>query len=294
MTGSRLPRMEGKVGLITGATSGLGLAAAGGCARLGATVWLAVRNRERGEAARARILEHSGRSRRPRRAVRPEPPASRCDASPSASPARRNGSTSSSTTPGSSPRSASCSPDGIELTLATNVIGLVPAHPVADRAARAQRAVPDRQRVLGGMYTQKLRVDDLQSEQGEFDGPTVYARTKRAEVILTEMWAQRLAGTGVTVHAMHPGWVDTGGLESVAAAVPQRDPTTAPRSSGGRRHDRLAGSRRGACGQLRRVLARPPAPPHPPAAEDPETEAEREPSVGAVRRAQRPTQVPAT
>jgi NAD(P)-dependent dehydrogenase (short-subunit alcohol dehydrogenase family) len=54
------PRMEGKVVLITGATSGLGLAAAGGFARPGARVWLAVRNRDRGEAVRARILEHQG------------------------------------------------------------------------------------------------------------------------------------------------------------------------------------------------------------------------------------------
>jgi NAD(P)-dependent dehydrogenase (short-subunit alcohol dehydrogenase family) len=55
-----LPRMEGKLVLITGATSGLGLAAAGGFARPGARVWLAVRNRDRGEAVRARILEHQG------------------------------------------------------------------------------------------------------------------------------------------------------------------------------------------------------------------------------------------
>jgi NAD(P)-dependent dehydrogenase (short-subunit alcohol dehydrogenase family) len=48
--------MEGKVVLITGATSGLGLAAAGGLARLGATVWLAVRNRERDEAALRRAV----------------------------------------------------------------------------------------------------------------------------------------------------------------------------------------------------------------------------------------------
>ncbi len=52
--------MQGKVVLITGATSGLGLAAAEGLARLGATVWLVVRSPERGEHARERIAERSG------------------------------------------------------------------------------------------------------------------------------------------------------------------------------------------------------------------------------------------
>ncbi len=47
-----------------------------------------------------------------------------------------------------------------------------------------------------------------------FDGPTAYARSKRAQVILTELWAERLKGTGVVVHAMHPGWADTPGLQS--------------------------------------------------------------------------------
>ncbi len=47
----------------------------------------------------------------------------------------------------------------------------------------------------GGMYTQKLSVDDMQIEHGKLDGPKVYARTKRAEVILTEIWAEQLAGT---------------------------------------------------------------------------------------------------
>ena len=57
---SELQRMEGKVVLITGANSGIGLAAAEGFARLGATVWLAVRSAERGEEARAGIIERSG------------------------------------------------------------------------------------------------------------------------------------------------------------------------------------------------------------------------------------------
>ena len=57
---SELQRMQGKVVLVTGASSGLGLAAAEGFARLGATVWLVVRSRERGEQARVRIVERSG------------------------------------------------------------------------------------------------------------------------------------------------------------------------------------------------------------------------------------------
>jgi NAD(P)-dependent dehydrogenase (short-subunit alcohol dehydrogenase family) len=44
--------------LITGAASGIGQAAADGFAGLGASVWLAVRYRARGERARAKILEH--------------------------------------------------------------------------------------------------------------------------------------------------------------------------------------------------------------------------------------------
>ena len=42
---SDLRPMQGKVVLVTGASSGLGLAAAEGFARLGATVWLVVRSR---------------------------------------------------------------------------------------------------------------------------------------------------------------------------------------------------------------------------------------------------------
>lgn len=68
--------------------------------------------------------------------------------------------------------------------------------------------------VSGGMYTQKLRVDDLQNEQGKYAGPVAYARCKRALMIKTEQWAQEWAEHGITVNAMHPGWADTPGVES--------------------------------------------------------------------------------
>jgi NAD(P)-dependent dehydrogenase (short-subunit alcohol dehydrogenase family) len=41
-----------------------------------------------------------------------------------------------------------------------------------------------------------------------------YARAKRAQVVLTRLWAARLRGTSVVAHAMHPGWSDTPGIEA--------------------------------------------------------------------------------
>ena len=38
----------------------------------------------------------------------------------------------------------------------------------------------------GGMYTERLAVDDLQSREGTFSGPVAYSRSKRAEVAICE------------------------------------------------------------------------------------------------------------
>ncbi len=52
--------MNGKIYMITGANSGIGKATALGLARMGATVVMVCRNRERGEAAMAEIKAKSG------------------------------------------------------------------------------------------------------------------------------------------------------------------------------------------------------------------------------------------
>jgi NAD(P)-dependent dehydrogenase (short-subunit alcohol dehydrogenase family) len=70
----------------------------------------------------------------------------------------------------------------------------------------------------GGMYSQKIRVDDLQSERGEYSGSVAYARAKRGLMILTEAWAERWRENGIIVNAMHPGWADTPGVESALPA----------------------------------------------------------------------------
>ena len=54
------PNMTGKVCLVTGANAGIGKATATGLARMGATVVMVCRSRERGETAQAEIAADSG------------------------------------------------------------------------------------------------------------------------------------------------------------------------------------------------------------------------------------------
>lgn len=102
--------------------------------------------------------------------------------------------------------------EGIEQTLAVNLAG---------HFLLTNRLIPKLEeqgtgRIVnvtsGGMYAERIRPDDLQYERGSYRGSVAYARTKRGQVILTEMWAEQLAGSGVVVHVMHPGWVKTAGV----------------------------------------------------------------------------------
>lgn len=66
--------------------------------------------------------------------------------------------------------------------------------------------------VSGGMYTQRLRVDRLEMPPEHYRGSVAYAQAKRALMVLTEQWAQQWAARGIAVNAMHPGWADTPGI----------------------------------------------------------------------------------
>lgn len=203
--------LSGKVALVTGARSGLGRATVIGLARLGAAVRMVVRGREAGEAARAGILGEVPGA---------EVTVDECDLSSLVDVRAFAQRYRSQGQPlhvllhnaGVLPQRREVTAEGNEVALATHVLG---PHLLTRELAGALRgAAPSR--VLwatsGGMYAQPLRLDDLQYQRGDYDGTTAYARTKRMQAVLARVWAQRLEGEGVVVHAAHPGWADTPGM----------------------------------------------------------------------------------
>jgi NAD(P)-dependent dehydrogenase (short-subunit alcohol dehydrogenase family) len=215
--------MEGSTVVVTGATSGIGLAAAERMAGLGARMVLVGRDPGKLEGAASRIEEVPGG----------EAVAYRADLSVldevrqlahdlAAGEERIDVLVNNASVLAPERRT---NPDGVELTLATNLLSpflltnlLIP---------RLVGSAPARIITVssGGMYAEGLDVPGLSMGAEDYRGAAAYARTKRAQVVLTELWADKLAGTGVVAHAMHPGWVNTPG---VAASLPTFRRVTGP------------------------------------------------------------------
>ncbi len=203
--------LHGKTVMVSGATSGLGLAAAEGFARLGARLILLSRDRGRGEKACEQIRSGSPEVQvelamcdlGELRSVRAF--AQRFTAAGEQLDVLVNNA-------GVMCAERTLSGDGIELTFATNVLGPFLLTNLLVGALERNSGGRIINVSSGGMYAQRLHVEDLQMVEEKFDGTTAYARTKRAQVVLTELWAQRLAERGVTCNSMHPGWADTPGL----------------------------------------------------------------------------------
>lgn len=202
--------LSGRTYLITGANSGLGYAATDQLATRGARVIMVCRDLERGTSARdaiararlndrieLRLLDVAelGASRAFCRALSQELPSLDGLILNAGVLLDRRVETS----------------ENNERGLATNVLGPhLMLHELAPLLSKNKgRAVFVSS---GGMYTQKLNVEDLQYTRRPYDGVLAYAQTKRAEVILTELWAEALRDQGVAVNAMHPGWADTPGV----------------------------------------------------------------------------------
>ena len=207
--------LVGRTALVTGPTSGLGRVTAGALADLGARVVLVGRDAERLDAVRSALVERTGEDRFP---------VVRADLGSLAS-VREAVATILATedrldvlvdNAGAIFPERTFGPDGMESTF-----GLMVAGPFVLTAGLLPLLRSSGGRVIavtsGGMYTQALDLEDLQSERGPWSGAKAYARAKRAQTALVREWARRFAGSAVTFVAMHPGWADTPGL---AASLP--------------------------------------------------------------------------
>ncbi len=200
--------LTGKVCAITGANSGIGLAAARQLARRGATIYLLVRNLERGAAAQARICKEAGHSRV---CLVPIDLSSLASVQTCADQIKRQTQRLDVliNNAGDAFARRELSADGVELTFATNVLG--PFALTTALLPLLQASSPARLINVssGGMYLAKLDPSDLQYEHKKYDELMAYAQSKRALMMLTELWAEQLQPSGVAVNCMHPGWVDT-------------------------------------------------------------------------------------
>lgn len=203
--------MDGKTVLITGSSSGIGLATARRLASMGARVIVTSRDPLRAEEARQKVAKVAGAAGTAARTV---------DLSDLDS-VRRLAIELDETEPrldvlvhnaGALLDSFLKSEQDVEMTFATMVLG-----PFALTNALMPMLTRTDGRVIfvssGGMYTQPLKPFPIESPDN-FSGTAAYAQAKRAHVVLAEMFAERLRQDHVTVHSMHPGWADTPGVQS--------------------------------------------------------------------------------
>ncbi len=200
--------MKGRVSVVTGASTGIGFETARGLAALGSRVLLVCRDRERGEAAMARIRAEHERSdielfladlsnmddlwrvaaemqgRHPRIHVLVN--------NAGALFGRR-----------------SISANGIEMNFALNhlsyfiLTNLLTETLVASSPARVVNLASQAHR------KGRLDWDDLQLEHG-YDGYQAYGNSKLMNLLFTFELARRLEKRGVTANCLHPGVVSTG------------------------------------------------------------------------------------
>jgi NAD(P)-dependent dehydrogenase (short-subunit alcohol dehydrogenase family) len=198
--------MTGRVAVVTGATSGLGRQTAAELARLGASVVLVGRNPEKTEAVLEQIRSETGNSKL------------RCEIADLSEMEQVRALAGRIEAPihilvnnaGVLLAERSETREGFETSFATNLLGhFLLTNLLIDKLEAPARIINVSS---GGMYTQRVRVDDLEMKRGRYDGAVAYARAKRGQVILTELWAEALRGRGVVVHSMHPGWADTPGV----------------------------------------------------------------------------------
>lgn len=199
--------MQGKVCMVTGATSGIGLVTAQTLAQQGATVVVVGRNPERGAATVARIAQETGNS-----AVE----LLIADLSSQAQ-VRQLASEFQSrferldvlvNNAGAFFTKRSLSPDGIEMTFALNHLGYFLLTHLLLESLKASAPARIVNVASGAHQGGDINFADLQG-QHQYGGWGAYCQSKLANILFTYALASRLEGTSVTANTLHPGFVAT-------------------------------------------------------------------------------------
>lgn len=205
--------MTGRVSLVTGSTGGLGLSAGRMLAALGSEVWIVGRDRARTEAACREVREAvpNARLRSTVADLAVLDDVRRCADEVLASSSRLDALIHNA---GALTHELHRTVDGLELTAQVHVV----APFLLTNLLRPLLQATGGARVItvssGGMYTQRLDIDALESPPTPFSGARAYANAKRAQVVLNEHWSRHPHGDGITFLAMHPGWAATDGVKT--------------------------------------------------------------------------------
>jgi len=204
------PDLRGRVCMVTGATSGIGRAAAHALARMGEGLVLVARSRERGEATLAEIRRASGN---------PEVRLLLADLSSQAQIRQLAKDFHATGLPlhvllnnaGVIQLSRQETIDGIEMTFAVNHLAyfllteLLLERLEESAPARIVNVASEAHAGAGG----RLDMTDLESRRA-YSVMRVYGKSKLANILFTRELARRLVGTGVTANCLHPGFVGSG------------------------------------------------------------------------------------
>ena len=221
--------LVGRHVVVTGASSGLGAATVVGLARLGATVHLLGRDQGRLDASADDVRRDLAATGSPA----PDLVTSVCDVSDLDAVRVYAGDLSERVdalhglvhVAGVLPPERQESAQGHELVYATHVLGPFLLTHLLRPLLRADGDARVVWVSSGGMYTRALDASDPEAAEREWSGTDAYARTKRMQVALARMWADRMRTDHVAVHAMHPGWAATPG---VTASLPRFARLTGP------------------------------------------------------------------